>query len=96
MDPLPAPKHLRQRMNPRKRRRTDSAPGEREGEGSETVIWHKYIYTYKSKMYTYTQMMVVYSELFVSGEKKDKKEDDVDMSDGKQELFTEKNGRMII
>lgn len=33
MDPLPAPKHLRQRMNPRKRRRTDSAPGEGEGEG---------------------------------------------------------------
>ncbi|XP_078313931.1 zinc finger RNA-binding protein-like isoform X3 [Crassostrea virginica] len=51
MDPLPAPKHLRQRMNPRKRRRTDSAPGEGEGE--------------------------------VAGEKKDKKEDDIDMSDGK-------------
>lgn len=44
----------------------------------------------------YMQMMVVNSELFVSGEKKDKKEDDVDMSDGKQELFTEKNGRMIV
>uniref|UniRef100_A0A8W8HUS0 DZF domain-containing protein n=1 Tax=Magallana gigas TaxID=29159 RepID=A0A8W8HUS0_MAGGI len=35
MDPLPAPKHLRQRMNPRKRRRTDSAPGEGEGEGEK-------------------------------------------------------------
>lgn len=35
-------------------------------------------------------MMVVNSELFVLGEKKDKKEDDVDMSDGKQELFREK------
>lgn len=35
----------------------------------------------------YLQMMVVNSELFVLGEKKDKKEDDVDMSDGKQELF---------
>lgn len=38
----------------------------------------------------YFQMMVVNSELFVLGEKKDKKEDDVDMSDGKQELFREK------
>lgn len=38
----------------------------------------------------YLQMMVVNSELFVIGEKKDKKEDDVDMSDGKQELFREK------
>lgn len=38
----------------------------------------------------YLQMMVVNSELFVLGEKKDKKEDDVDMSDGKQELFREK------
>lgn len=38
----------------------------------------------------YVQMMVVNSELFVLGEKKDKKEDDVDMSDGKQELFREK------
>lgn len=31
----------------------------------------------------YLWMMVVNSELFVLGEKKDKKEDDVDMSDGK-------------
>lgn len=38
----------------------------------------------------FLQMMVVNSELFVLGEKKDKKEDDVDMSDGKQELFREK------
>lgn len=38
----------------------------------------------------YLQMMVVNSELFVLGEKKDKKEDDVDMSDGKQGLFREK------
>lgn len=38
----------------------------------------------------YLWMMVVNSELFVLGEKKDKKEDDVDMSDGKQELFREK------
>lgn len=38
----------------------------------------------------YLQMMVVNSESFVLGEKKDKKEDDVDMSDGKQELFREK------
>lgn len=38
----------------------------------------------------YLQMMVVNSELFVLGEKKDKKEDDVDMSDGKQELLREK------
>lgn len=38
----------------------------------------------------YLQMMVVNSELFVLGEKKDKKEDDVDMSDGKQQLFREK------
>lgn len=38
----------------------------------------------------YLQMIVVNSELFVLGEKKDKKEDDVDMSDGKQELFREK------
>lgn len=38
----------------------------------------------------YLQMMLVNSELFVLGEKKDKKEDDVDMSDGKQELFREK------
>lgn len=37
----------------------------------------------------YLQMMVVNSELFVLGEKKDKKEDDVDMSDGKQQLFRE-------
>lgn len=35
-------------------------------------------------------MMVVNFELFVLGEKKDKKEDDVDMFDGKQELFREK------
>lgn len=35
----------------------------------------------------YLQMMVVNFELFVLGEKKDKKEDDVDMFDGKQELF---------
>lgn len=38
----------------------------------------------------YVQMMVVNFELFVLGEKKDKKEDDVDMFDGKQELFREK------
>lgn len=38
----------------------------------------------------YFQMMVVNFELFVLGEKKDKKEDDVDMFDGKQELFREK------
>lgn len=38
----------------------------------------------------YLQMMVVNFELFVLGEKKDKKEDDVDMFDGKQELFREK------
>lgn len=41
-------------------------------------------------MYLYMQMMVVNFELFVLGEKKDKKEDDVDMFDGKQELFREK------
>lgn len=35
-------------------------------------------------------MMVVNFELFVLGEKKDKKEDDVDMFDGKQELFRKK------
>lgn len=38
----------------------------------------------------YLWMMVVNFELFVLGEKKDKKEDDVDMFDGKQELFREK------
>ncbi|KAK3098799.1 hypothetical protein FSP39_023235 [Pinctada imbricata] len=47
MDPLPTPKHLRQRMNPRKRRRADSSTGE----GDD------------------------------AGEKKDKKEDEMETSD---------------